>query len=131
MAVRGDVAQAVIIPLIFLEDADADEVGHDFAEAVIVIAFNPDDLDVAFGIGELADEAEKFPVLFFEASEIKVGEDIAEKNEAAIAILAEDAQGIASAAHVGAEVQIREDQRVILRQYDRRRHRFIVARKYY
>jgi hypothetical protein len=28
-------------------------------------------------------------------------------------------------------VQIREDQRVILRQYDWRRHRFIVARKYY
>ena len=55
----------------------------------------------------------------------------AEKNEAAIAIFAKDAEGIASAAHVGAEVQIREDQRVILRQYDWRRHRFIVARKYY
>jgi hypothetical protein len=28
-------------------------------------------------------------------------------------------------------MQIRQDQRVILRQYDRRRHGFIVARKYY
>lgn len=131
MAVGGDVAQAVIIPLIFLEDADADEVGHDFGESVIVIAFNPDDFDVAFGIGELADEAEKFPVFFFEASEIEVGEDVAEENEAAITIFAEDAEGIASAAHIGTEMQIRQDQRVILRQYDRRRHGFIVARKYY
>ena len=94
--------------------------GHDFGQAEVVIAFDPDHFDVALGIGGLADEAEKFPVLFFQASEIEVGKDIAQQNEAAILIFLEHAQRLASAAHVRAEVQIGEDQRVMYR----RRHSF-------
>jgi hypothetical protein len=89
VAVDGDVAQTLIFPLIFLVHADADQMRHDFGQAVVVIAFDPDDFDVALGIGELANEAEKFPVLFFQASEIEVGKDIAQQNEAAILIFPE------------------------------------------
>ncbi len=88
-------------------------------QAVVVIAFDPDHFDVALGIGELANVAEKFPVLFFQASEIEVGEDIAQQDEAAILIFLENAQRLAGAAHVRAQVQIRKDQRVI---GDLRRH---------
>ena len=73
-------------------------------------------------------------MLFFQASEIEVGEDIAEKNQAAILIFLQNAQCIARAAHVRAEVQIRKDQRVIalrvtaLRVMDLRGHGFYCRR---
>src|SRR6266852_9672530 len=71
--------------------------GHDFGQAVVVIAFDPDHFNVALGIGELANEAEKFPVLFFQAPEIEVGENITQKNQPAILIFPEDAQRLARA----------------------------------
>ncbi len=86
---------------------------HDFGQAVVVIAFDPHHFDFALWIGKLANEAEKFPVLFFQASEIEVGKNIAQQNEAAILIFLQDAQSLARAAHVRAEVQIRKDQRVV------------------
>src|ERR1035438_2227425 len=90
---------------------------------MVVIAFDPDHLEVALRVRELANEAEKLPVFFFQAPEIEVGKNIAEQNEAAIPGLLQDAQGLARAAHVRAEMQIREDQRVV----NRRRHSPIVA----
>ncbi len=99
--------------------------GHDFGQAVVVIAFDPDHFNVALGIGELANEAEKFPVLFFQAPEIEVGENITQKNQPAILIFPEDAQRLVRAAHVRAEVQIREDQRVVYR----RRHYLYCRRR--
>ncbi len=101
--------------------------GHNFGQAVIVIAFDPDHFNFTLGIGKLANEAEKFPVLFFQASKIEVGKDIAEQNEAAILIFPQHAQRFACAAHVRAEVQIRKDQRVIYL----RGHVSIVAQKCY
>ena len=140
VTVHGDVAQAPIFPLIFLVHADTDQMGHDFGQAVVVIAFDPDHFDVALGVGELANEAEKFPVFFFQASEIEVGENVAQQNEAAILIFLEHAQRLARAAHVRAEVQIGKDQRVISLRGDLRRvrrsaviaaPRFIVAAECY
>src|SRR5271157_6631330 len=101
-----------------------------------MIAFDPDHFDVALGIGELANVAEKLPVLFFQTSEIEVGKDIAQQNQAAILMVLENVQGFAGAAHVGAEVQIRKDQRVIsrcddLRYGDLRRHASSVADECY
>ena len=129
VTMHGGVAQALVFPLIFLVHADTHQMGHDFGQAVVVIAFDPHHFDVALGIGELANEAEKFPVLFFQASEIEVGKDIAQQNEAAILILLKNAQSLARAAHVRAEVQIRKDQRVIdLRCDDLRRHGFNCGR---
>ena len=64
--------------------------GHDLGQAVVVIAFDPHDFDFTFGIREFADEPEKFPVLFFQASKIEVGENVAQQNEAAITIFVEE-----------------------------------------
>jgi len=51
-------------------------------------------------------------VLFFSGAEIKIGKDIAQKNQSTVSMFAQHAQGVARAAHVRAEVQIGEDQRV-------------------
>ncbi len=124
MAVDRNMAQSPIFPLIFLVHLDTDQMRHDFREAAIVVAFDPHNFNLALGIGELANEAEKFPVFFFQASEIEIGKDVAEQNEAAIVSSLKDAQGLASAAHVRAEMQIREDQRVVYL----RRHGFYCRR---
>src|ERR1700722_8041955 len=105
--------------------------GHDLGEAVVVIALHPDHFDMTLGIRQFADEAEELPVLFFEPSEVEVGEDVAEQNKAAVFIFLQDLQRLASATHVRAEVQIREDQRVIFRKYDLRRHHSIVCNQCY
>jgi hypothetical protein len=78
-----------------------------------VISFDPHHFDVALGIGEFSNEAEEFPMFFFETSKVEVGENVSEQNEAAISSLFEDAQRLASAAHVRAEVQIGKDQSVV------------------
>ena len=113
MAMHRDVAQALVMPPILLVHAHSHEVRHDFGQAVIVVAFNPCDFDLAFGIGELANVTEKFPVLLFQPAEIKVGEDVTQQNEAAIAIFLKHEQGFARPADVRAQVQVGQDQRVI------------------
>ena len=57
MTVYGNVAMALITPLILLVHANTDQVRHDFREAVVVIAFHPDYFDVALWIGKFADVA--------------------------------------------------------------------------
>ena len=101
--------------------------GHNFGQAVVVIAFDPHHFNFTLGIGKLANEAEKFPVFLFQASEIEVGKNIAQQNEAAILIFPKNAQCLARPAHVRSEVQIRKDQGVI----DLRVHVSIVAGKCY
>ena len=58
---------------------------------------------------------QKFPVFFFKPPEIEVGKNIAQQNEPAILIFPQNPQSLARAAHVRAQMQIREDQRVASR----------------
>src|SRR5260221_11706113 len=96
----GDVAESLIFPLIFLVHADTHQMGHNVGQTVVVISFDPDHRNFTLGIGELANEAEKFPEFLFQPPKIEVSEDIAEKNEAAILSFLENAQRLARAAHV-------------------------------
>ena len=50
VAVDCDMAKSSIIPDVTLVDAHADEVRHDVGEAVVMIAFDPNDFDVALRI---------------------------------------------------------------------------------
>lgn len=106
-------AQAGIIPGIFLVDAHPDQVRHDVGESVIVIAFHPDHFDMTLGIRQLADQAKKFPVLFGEPREIQVGEDVAQQNQAVETIFFQDKGRFAGMTGRGSQVEIREDQRVV------------------
>src|ERR1700688_2412891 len=80
---------------------------------MIVIALDPHHLNVTLGIRELADVAEKLPVLFSEAGEIKIGKNIAQQNQPLETILLEHARGFARMTGLCTQVQVGKDQRVV------------------
>src|ERR1700692_3466924 len=86
---------------------------HDVSKSVIVIALDPHDLDVPLWIGEFANLTQELPVLFGEAGEIEIGEDVAQQDQALKTNFLQQAGGFASAAGFRTEVQIGEDQRVV------------------
>jgi hypothetical protein len=50
MTVHGDVPQPLVIPTIFLKNANTDQVRHDLGQTVIVVAFDPHHFDVALRV---------------------------------------------------------------------------------
>src|SRR5580692_8116438 len=127
MAVDGDVAQSVVLPGVVLVDADADQVRHDVSESVVVISLHPHDLDVALGIGKLANVAEELPVVLGQTGEVEVGKDVAQQDQALEAVFLKYARGFAGVAGLCTEVQVGEDQRVVHVQI----HDSVIARECY
>ncbi len=62
MAVDRQMLPAIEIPGVFLIYADSNQMRHHVGEALVVIALDPYDLNVALGIREFADVSEKLPV---------------------------------------------------------------------
>ena len=86
---------------------------QDIYKPIIMIPFHPDYFRISFWVGELTNVGKKVPVLFFQAGKIQVGEDIAVQDQAPITGLLQQAECLARPAHVRAEVQVRQDQRVV------------------
>ncbi len=82
MPVDGQIAFAVCFPGVFLINRNAYQMRHHIRQAVIVIALNPYDFHAAFRVGEFSDEGEELPVLFFQAPEVEIAENVAQKNQA-------------------------------------------------
>ncbi len=118
VAVDGHMRKPSVAPCILLVNFHAHKMRHHVRETMVVVAFHPHDFNIPLGIGELADVAEKLPVLFLEAAKIEVVKNVSEKNEAAKEIVFEDGGCFASATDLGAEMQVRQYQRVV----DRRVH---------
>ena len=127
MPVNRDVAQARIHPFIFLKDLHAHEVRHHVRQSEIVIALDPHDFDFALGIRELANRTQKFPVLFLEAPEVEVREDVAKKNQASEGVFFQHLGRGTRAAHLRAQMHVGEDQRVV----DRRFHTLFIQNRCY
>ncbi len=106
VTVNGQVAHAVVSPDVALENRNSHKVGHHFGKTFVVIAFHPNDLDIAFAIGEFADAGEKLPMIAVQAGEVEVGEDVAQKNQTAEVTGLEQRDSISSAADIGPEVNI-------------------------
>ena len=102
-------------PFILLVDANSDQVRHDFSESLVVVALDPNYLDGSFGIRQLADASQEFPMFFVQAPEVQVRENVAQQNEPPEAILFQHVAGIPSEAQLGPEMQIREDESVVAR----------------
>ena len=83
VAVNREMTDAIEIPFILLVDIDADQMGHHVGKTMIVIPFNPDHRDPAFGIRHLANVTEKLPVFFLKPAEIQIAENIAQQDQAA------------------------------------------------
>jgi hypothetical protein len=113
MAVDRDVAQSVVLPGIALVHADADQVRHDIGEAVVMIALDPDDFDVAFGIRKFANVAQELPVVFGEAGEVEIGKDVAQQNQPLKTVFFKHARRFSRVTGLCTEVQVGKDQRVV------------------
>jgi hypothetical protein len=123
MTVDGDVPMAVRLPGEMLVNADAHQVRHDVGQSVVVIAFHPHDLNVALGIGELANVAEELPMVFSQASKVQVGKDVTQQDEPLKAVLLQHPRGFAGMTGLCTEVQVGKDQRVVAVQI----HSLVVA----
>jgi hypothetical protein len=64
MSVDRQVVASGVLPTIFLIYLHTHQVGHHRAQSLIVIALDPHHFDGPLWIGELADVAEEFPMLF-------------------------------------------------------------------
>src|SRR5579862_3188180 len=73
--VNCQMAQAGILPSVFLIHANADQMRHDVGEPVVMVPFHPDDFDLALGVRKFADVAEEFPVFLSKTAKIKVGKN--------------------------------------------------------
>ena len=115
VSVDGDVALAFVFPDELLVDRDADQVRHDFRESMIVVPFDPHDLNAAFRVRQLANVREEFPVALGEAAEVEIAEDVAEEDEATEAQALKKLERFARATHLRSEMQIGEDHRIYSR----------------
>ena len=77
MSMDGQVPFACIIPRVLLVNRNADQMRHHFCEAMIMIAFHPHHFHIVLGVGQLADEAEKFPVFLGQPAEVQIGKHVA------------------------------------------------------
>ncbi len=116
MPMDGHVPQAPILPGVLLINPHAHQVRHDVGKAVVMVALDPNDFNIPLGVRELADIAEKLPVLFGQPGKVEVGEDVAKKNQPLEAVLLEHASSFARVAGLRTQVQVREDQRVVAMQ---------------
>jgi hypothetical protein len=113
VSVNRDVPQPAITPRIVLIHAYTDQVRHDVRQSVVVISLDPDNFNFSLRIRQLADVAEKLPVFLRKSRKIQVGEDIAQQYQPLEPILPEHPGGLARAARLSPEVQVRKDQRVV------------------
>ncbi len=115
VSVDGDVALAFVFPDELLVDRDADQVRHDLRESMIVVPFDPHDLNAAFRVRQLADVREELPVALGEAAEVEIAKDVTEKNETTEAQALKKVERFARARHLRSEMQIGEDDRIYSR----------------
>lgn len=112
VAMDGEMALAAVFPCIFLIDRHPHQVRHDFSESVVVVSLDPDDLNAMAWIRQLAYVSQELPVLLGEAAKIQVGKDIAQQNQPLKVDRLQKIQRSARLADFGAQVQVRDDNRV-------------------
>jgi hypothetical protein len=92
-----------------------------------MVAFHPNDFNAPLGVGQLADASQKFPVVFVKSTEIQVGKNVAEQDEAPEAIRFQHVAGISRATQLGPEMQIGEDESVV----NHNTHHPVIGRRCY
>ena len=112
VAVNREMTFALVLPDVALIDGDSDQVRHYVGETMIVIAFNPDDLNAALSIGELTNLREEEPVITVQTPKVEVGKDIAQKDQAAVGAGFENGECIPGSTDFRSEVYVRQEQRV-------------------
>src|SRR5215831_2400705 len=114
MAVNRQMALPLVIPAVLLVHGYANQVRHYVRQAMIMVALHPHHFHLVLGVGELADIAQKLPMLLGEAAEVEVGKDVAQQNQAPELDRMQKIQRVRSPADIGAQVQIRNNYRVVV-----------------
>jgi hypothetical protein len=112
VAMNSQVTHSPETPFIFLVDLHPHQVRHDLRQSLIMVALDPDHLHPPFGIGKPADIRKKLPVLFLQAAEVQITEDVAQKDEPAEGIPLQHGQRGSRTAYFRTQVQIGENHRV-------------------
>ena len=86
---------------------------HDVRQPVVVIPFHPHHFNLPLGIGQLPDVSQKLPVIFGQAGEIEIGEDVAQQNQPLKAVFLQHARSLARMTRLCTQVQVGKDQRVV------------------
>jgi hypothetical protein len=105
-------ALAAVFPCIFLIDRYPNQMRHNLGKSVVMISLDPDDLNTVAWIGELADVSKELPMLLGKAAKIQVSKDIAQQNQPLKVDRLQKSQCSTRLANVGAQVQVRDDNRV-------------------
>jgi hypothetical protein len=113
MPVHRQVTLALVLPHVALIDRHADQVGHQVGQPVVVVALHPDNFNTALGIGELTNVRKKPPMLAGKPAKIQVRKNISQQDQPAKAVRLQYIQGILCTAHLRAQVDVRQDQRVV------------------
>src|SRR5271165_574 len=112
VAVNGQVPHSVVGPDVALKDRNSHQVGHYLGESFVMVAFNPNDLDIAFAVREFSDVGEELPVIAIEPRKVEVGEDVAQEDQTAEAAGFQQRTSIPSAADARTEMSVRQEQRI-------------------
>src|SRR5450755_349273 len=113
MPVDGKVTAPLKLPLVLLVNFHADQVRHDVGEPAIVISLHPDHLNPTLGVRELPDVAEELPMRLGQAAKVEVGKNVAQQDQAPETVLPQHPRGLLRAADLRAQMQVREDERVV------------------
>jgi hypothetical protein len=113
MPMNRDMPQPRVLPRIPLINSHSYQVRHDVRQPVVVIPLDPHHFNISLGIRQLADVAQKLPVILRQAREVKVGENISQQNQPAKNIFLQHARCLARAACRRTQMQVREDQRAV------------------
>jgi len=131
VAVNRYMAQAGVCPGVFLVNLYPNQMSHQIAQSLVVVSFHPHHFHCAFGIGQLADSAEEFPVVFRQSAKVEIGENIAQKDQPSKTVFLQHPGSVTGAAALRAQVDVGKDQRVISRHIEGRTHALFVARECY
>ena len=109
VAMDRQMALAGVFPDILLIHRHTHQVRHNLGESVIVIAFHPDNFNSVPRIRQLANVAQEFPVLFRQAAEVEVVENVTQQDQTFCLDGLQEMQCIMGPADIGPEVQIRNN----------------------
>ena len=112
MAMNSQMSLASVLPDVLLVHLYSHQVGEHIGQASIMVPLHPNHLDVALGVGKLADVGEELPVILPEAGKIQVAENIAQQNQLIEAPALQHPERVGGPAGFGAKVQVGDDQRV-------------------
>ena len=105
-----EVAYSGKFPNVLLVNGNSNQMRHDVRKAVIMVSFDPDNLNFSLWIREFADVAQELPMFFREAPKVQVGKDVSQQDQAIEPKRLKKTKSFFCPANLASEVQVRQDE---------------------